>query len=205
MNRLLGAAVLLMIVVLLTGGSLRPQEPAAPAPGDALPAPAGQPGTADGQGPGNSSATPGSPAPVAVGTPAPDFELQDLDGRTVRLSDFRGKVVFLNFWATWCPPCRQEMPEIRRLVEKNLPDVVVVGVNTSDTAPPAEVKAFMEKNGYPWLVLYDKGSLVGRRYGVVYLPTSYFIGPDGTVRGRYIGPMSLPVMERYIQQARQGG
>lgn len=192
MNRLLGGAILVMVIVLLFGGSLRPEEPVAPAPGSPLPAD-------------DSAVTPGSSAPVAVGSPAPDFELQDLDGRTVRLSDFRGKVVFLNFWATWCPPCRQEMPEIQRLVEKNLPDVVILGVNTSDTATPAEVKAFMERNGYTWRVPYDTGSLVGRRYGVVYLPTSYFIGPDGTVRGKYIGPMSLPVMERYIQQARQDG
>ncbi|PZN09845.1 MAG: alkyl hydroperoxide reductase [Bacillota bacterium] len=204
MNRLLGGAVLVMVIVLLFGGSLRPQEPVAPAPRDSLPAPGSQSGEPGGQPLGNPTTTPGPAAPVAVGTPAPDFELRDLKGRTVRLSDFRGKVVFLNFWATWCPPCRQEMPEIRRLVEKNPADVVVVGVNTSDTASPAEVQAFMEQNGYRWLVLYDEGSLVGRQYGVVYLPTSYFIGPDGTVRGKYIGPMSLPVMERHIQQARQG-
>ncbi|HEY8394769.1 MAG TPA: TlpA disulfide reductase family protein [Thermaerobacter sp.] len=205
MNRLLGGAILLMAIVLLFGGSLRPQEPVAPAPGTPLPAPTGQAGEPGDQAPGDTGATTGPFAPVVVGSRAPDFELKDLNGRTVRLSDYRGKVVFLNFWASWCEPCRQEMPEIRRLVEKNLPDVVVLGVNTSDPAAPSEVKAFMERNGYNWRVPYDAGSLVGRRYGIVYLPTSYFIGPDGTVRGKYIGPMTVPVMERYIRQARESG
>ncbi|PZN06264.1 MAG: alkyl hydroperoxide reductase [Bacillota bacterium] len=203
MNRILGGAVVLLVAMLLVGGSLRPQAPAAPPPGALRSAPAVE-GTPPPAGQGVPAQEP-SPSVIAVGTPAPDFELQDVTGRTVRLSDYRGKVVFLNFWATWCPPCREEMPEIQRLVDKGVPDLVVLGVNTSDPATPAEVKAFMERNGFTWRVPYDAGSRVARIYRVVYLPTSYFIGPDGIVWAKYIGPMSLPVMESYVERARQGG
>lgn len=203
MDRILGGVVLLLLAALLVGGSLRLVAPAAPPPGALRPAPAegGTPPPAGQVLPSQET----SPPVVAVGTPAPDFELKDIEGRTVRLSDYRGKVVFLNFWATWCPPCREEMPEIQRLVDKNIPDLVVLGINTNDPAQPSEVKAFMERNGFTWRVLYDAGGRVARIYKVVYLPTSYFIGPDGIVRAKYIGPMSLAVMEEYVERARNGG
>lgn len=203
MNRILGGAVLLLMAMLLVGGSLRPQAPAAPPPGTLPSAPAAE-GTPPPADQGKTAQEP-SPSVIAVGTPAPDFELEDVTGRTVRLSDYRGKVVFLNFWATWCPPCRAEMPEIQQLVDKEIPDLVVLGVNTDDPATPSEVNAFMERNGFTWRVPYDAGGPVARIYRVVYLPTSYFIGPDGIVRAKYIGPMSLPVMESYVERARNGG
>ena len=210
-------AGLILLAALLAAGALgggllrdRPAPASPPPAGSERPAPA-QPGPPSS--PGGTGSSPPSPqappvpgAPVlAPGQPAPDFELQDLDGRPVRLSDFRGRVVFLNFWASWCLPCRAEMPEIRRLVEEGPDDVVVLGVNTSDQAAPAKIKDFMARNGYRWPVVYDQGSRVGRLYRIVYLPTSFFIDPEGVIRARYIGPMELDRMKAYIEQARRGG
>lgn len=211
--------LLLVVAGLAAGiGVLDRDEPAAPGPGGGsaggqAPAP-GAPGSATGQAPGGGPAQPGTsgqaPSPsgspvVAPGTAAPDFTLRDLEGRPVRLSDFRGKVVFLNFWASWCYPCRQEMPEIRKLVAKAPPDLVVLGVTTSDRASPEEIKTFVEENGYDWVFVYDDGSRVGRDYRITFLPTSYFIDPGGIVRARYIGPMTVEQMEEYVEQARAGG
>ncbi|GAB6876964.1 TlpA family protein disulfide reductase [Thermaerobacter litoralis] len=221
-RRIALVAGLLLVVAGLAAGIavLNRDEPAAPGPGGSPPSgqasPPGAPGAgAPGAGtPGAGQNPPGSsgqvPAPpegpvVAPGTPAPDFTLRELEGRPVSLSNFRGKVVFLNFWASWCYPCRQEMPEIRKLVDRMPDDVVVVGVTTSDPASPDEIKAYVEENGYDWVFVYDEGSRVGRQYRIVYLPTSYFIDPDGVVRARHIGPMTAEQMERYIQQARPGG
>ncbi|QBS36725.1 TlpA family protein disulfide reductase [Thermaerobacter sp. FW80] len=188
--------------------------PATPAPDTPSPGgPPGDPGEAPGDAPApapdSSVRTPVPPPPgtpvVAPGTPAPDFELRNLDGRPVRLSDFRGKVVFLNFWASWCYPCRQEMPEIRKLVAEEPDDLVVLGVTTSDKASPQEIKDFVEANGYDWTFVYDEGSRVGRLYRVTFIPTSYFIDPGGVVRARYIGPMTVEQMREYVQRARTAG
>ena len=221
-------ALILGLILLVAGlaagiGILDRDEPAPAAPGPGPAGPAAPGGTAGPEAPGGpGTGGPGGAAPagpgssgqappvsqrpvVAPGTPAPEFTLRDLEGRPVSLSNFRGKVVFLNFWASWCYPCRQEMPEIRKLVDRAPDDLVVIGVTTSDPASPEQVKAFVQENGYDWVFVYDEGSRVGRQYGIVYLPTSYFIDPGGVVRARYIGPMSLEKMEAYVDQARNAG
>ncbi len=119
--------------------------------------------------------------------PASDFYLRDLDGELVRLSDFRGKVVLLNFWATWCPPCRKEMPAMQQLYQvykdKGL-EIVAVSV---DTASTGEVRAFVEELGLTFPVLHDRDSLVSRLYSNPGVPSSYLINAQGKLAYRVLG------------------
>jgi peroxiredoxin len=118
--------------------------------------------------------------------PAPDFTLAGLDGKTVRLADFRGRVVFLNFWATWCPPCREEMPAMQALagdLEKQ--GLVVLAVNYEESAETAE--AFVRETGLALPVLLDPDGTVARRYRVPGLPASFFIDRRGALVGSVLG------------------
>jgi peroxiredoxin len=116
---------------------------------------------------------------VEVGKIAPDFTLSNLAGEDVSLSDFRGQYVLLNFWATWCPPCRQEMPELNSFSAAEN-DFVVVGVNIGEQ--PNKVKKFMEDNGYNYPTLLDQTREIASIYQVSAIPTSYFIDPTGEIK-----------------------
>lgn len=143
----------------------------------------------------------GRPARPEVGFPAPDFNLMDVEGRPVSLSEYRGKAVLLNFWATWCPPCKAEMPELARLQEQ-MPQLVILGVDMGHTErSPEYVAAYMQANGYTWRVPFDADGSVSRAYGVVSIPTSFFIDAQGIIRAKYVGPMSLPLMTDLARQA----
>ena len=118
--------------------------------------------------------------PAEVGKPAPDFELTTLDGEVFRLSDQLGKVVFLNIWATWCPPCVAEMPEIQKLADDYPDELVVIGVSCDEGR--SEVDAFLEEYGYTYPIAMDEGyRIAGILYPSYYIPNSIFIAPDGTV------------------------
>ncbi len=131
---------------------------------------------------------------VAIDEPAPDFALTNLDGETVRLSDFRGKTVVLNFWASWCPPCREEMPEFQELWdergEEGADDLVMLALDflVQDTATDA--RNFIEGNGFTFPVLLDTtDGAVADRYRVRGLPATFFIDGEGVVRGVNYGPV----------------
>ncbi len=143
--------------------------------------------------------------------PAPDFALTDQFGNSQSLSDHRGKVVFLNFWATWCPPCRQEMPDIQALYEKhgkNSGDLVVLGVANpkSDQHPRsqdgtlAEVVAFLDDNGYSYPVAMDFSGEVFAAYGVRALPTTFMIDRQGNVYGYVPGALTEAVIDAIVRQ-----
>lgn len=118
---------------------------------------------------------------------AADFALQDLEGRTRRLHELRGKVVFLNFWATWCPPCRHEMPAIDRLYQSLRQRSFVVW--TVDMQEGREqVLSYIEKSGFHLAVLLDVNGHVSSLYGVRGLPTTYLIDCSGSIVGQAIGP-----------------
>ena len=117
---------------------------------------------------------------------APGFELTDVDGRTQKLSDYLGKVVVLNFWATWCPPCRYEMPSMQRGWEKvRDEDIVFLGVNVGED----EDTVFMFFADYPvdFPLLLDKDAKVIAQYPVTGLPTTYVIDPQGRITHRAVG------------------
>ncbi len=139
------------------------------------------------------------PAPE-VGYPAPDFTLVDLNGDQLRLSDLRGKVVFINFWATWCPPCRAEMPEIEAVhQEYKDKDVVVIGVDLFE--PEDEVRQFVQRGGYSWTFVIDTTGEVTASYRVAAIPTSFFIDRAGIIRAVHIGAMTKRVMEAKLAEA----
>ena len=117
--------------------------------------------------------------------PTPPLALQDLAGAPRTLADFRGKVVIVNFWATWCEPCLQEMPSMQKLQDRLAPRVAVVAVNFGESA--AKVKQFMERLGVKFTVLLDPNGDTPRAWRVRLLPTSYVVGPDGQVRYSVLG------------------
>ncbi|HEV2176652.1 MAG TPA: redoxin domain-containing protein [Terriglobia bacterium] len=126
--------------------------------------------------------------PNLVGKTAADFTLKNLQGEKVNLSDLRGKVVLLDFWATWCPPCREELPRIEKLYEAyGKKDVVILGVNNEDSR---RVRKFLEKHGYNFTVLMDSQDTVHRMYACHAIPTVIVIDRGGVVKAQYIGGRS---------------
>ncbi len=120
------------------------------------------------------------------GKAAPDFELKALDGSTVKLSGLKGKVVVLDFWASWCGPCRQEMPELEQLWQKvKDKDVVIFGVNLGDSAEAAGKAA--DSFGVTFPIVLDSNGATGNAYGVSGIPTTVIIDGAGVVRGRHVG------------------
>ncbi len=141
----------------------------------------------------------GRSAPAPTNLPAYDFMLAALDGRTIRLSDYRGRSVLVNFWATWCVPCREEMPLLERSMREFGPGLAVLGVNMRET--PDEVRRFAAQYGitFPLLLNPDDATLLA--YLVRGLPVTFVIGPDGALLERIDGPMTRAVIER-ITRAR---
>lgn len=137
---------------------------------------------------------------IEKGNIAPDFELQQLGGGTVKLSDLRGKKVILNLWATWCPPCRAEMPDMQRFHEENKEKgIVILGVNLTDTeTSPEAVDAFVKSYGITFPILLDPEREVANVYKAISIPTSYIIDSNGVVQNKYIGPMTEEIMENML-------
>ncbi len=117
---------------------------------------------------------------------APDFTLEDLSGKRIRLKSLRGKVVFLNFWATWCIPCRQEMPTMEKLHrELKGKGLEVIAINIKETKK--EIQEFLDELGLTFTVLLDKDGKVSEEYGAWSIPLSYFINRKGEFVGKVNG------------------
>lgn len=121
-----------------------------------------------------------------------DFELTDLEGNTVKLSDYRGKIVFVNFWTTWCPPCRAEMPEFNEADKefKEKDDVVLLTVNLTNGAKgetEEAVRKFVNENGYTMKVLLDKKGTAAKKYNITGIPTTYVIDTEGNIYTYNVG------------------
>jgi peroxiredoxin len=141
-----------------------------------------------GLGPGQVSNPAKENSPVAAGKLAADFALKDLNGKPVKLSSFRGKVVFLNVWATWCGPCREEMPSIEKLYQqfnKN-GDLTILAVS-QDTAAADEVARYVAKNGYHFRIVLDPENLVGEAYNVTGVPETFIIDKQGRIVAHHMG------------------
>jgi peroxiredoxin len=119
-------------------------------------------------------------------TRAPDFRLQDLDGKPVRLGELKGNVVLLNFWASWCPPCRMEMPDMEQLHRQLGPDgLVILAVNYREG--PAEIRAFLDEQELSFTALPDPRGEVFAAYQAWSLPTTYLINKRGEILGKAVG------------------
>jgi thiol-disulfide isomerase/thioredoxin len=138
-------------------------------------------------------------AGVNEGESAPDFTLVDLEGNQVSLSDFRGKTVFINFWATWCPPCRAEMPEIEAVYQEYKDKgVVVIGVDILE--PEDVVRQFVEQGGYSWTFVLDISGEVAANYRITAIPTSFFIDREGIIQAVNIGAMTKRAIENKLTE-----
>ncbi len=146
----------------------------------------------------------GPEAAPEIGHPAPDFTLNDLDGNEVSLSDFRGKVVFLNFWAIGCPPCRYEMPAMEEVYQEYKDeDIVIIGVDLDGpmNIVGAYVRDYIEVNGYSWTFVIDSTGEVAVSYAVIGIPASFFIDKDGIIRALQTGAMTKALMEIKLAEA----
>lgn len=134
------------------------------------------------------------PAPV-VGHPAPDFALQTLEGETVRLSDFKGKPVLINFWATWCGPCRSEFPDFQKASTDDADKLVIIGINNTTTDQKDQVPAFLKEFGVTFPIVLDETGDTAKAYNILGLPTSIFIDRNGNVNEIFTGPINKAYIE----------
>ncbi|MGE7121656.1 TlpA disulfide reductase family protein [Peribacillus sp. NPDC097264] len=135
---------------------------------------------------------------LKIGAKAPDFTLETLDGKQVNLSDYKGKKVMLNFWATWCPPCKKEMPDMEKYSKQAGEDVVILAVNID---PENDVQAFIDDNGITFTIPLDSQSAkqpVNDQYKVMAIPTTYFIDSEGIIRNKMVKAMQFNEMEQNI-------
>jgi peroxiredoxin len=132
-----------------------------------------------------------------IGDPAPDFELLNMSGETVRLSDYLGRPVILNFWATWCAPCRLEMPELQRAqAEFGDEGPAVLAINQEESAE--RVGEFLDEVGLTLPTLLDSDAAVGKTYGAFFLPTTVIVDQDGHVAAIHRGMISRDELDEYL-------
>ncbi|MBI2753698.1 MAG: TlpA family protein disulfide reductase [Betaproteobacteria bacterium] len=123
-----------------------------------------------------------------TGGAAPPLALEDMEGRPHRLESYRGKVVLVNFWATWCEPCREEMPSIERLRRSmDGRPFAVLAVNLAE--PVSRIRAFLEKMPVSFTVLLDRDTAVAKAWKARILPATYIVGPDGRIRYAHLGEL----------------
>ena len=140
------------------------------------------------------------PAPV-TGHPAPDFELVNLEGETIRLSDYKGQPVIVNFWATWCGPCRAEFPEFQRAAVDNADRLVIIGVNNTSTDQPDLIPGFVEEFGITFPIVLDtEDGTTAKTYRILGLPTTIFIDSNGVVNEVFTGPLNKAYIESKISE-----
>ena len=187
------AALLVVAVITLPLGTIgRQVDAASPSPSPAASPPAASEAPAKTASPavGTSSSTP-PPLPVTgidVGQVAPDFELRTPEGETIRLSDFRGKPVWVNFWAPWCPACRTEMPRLEGLYLEHADDgLVILGVGVRDS--PESMRAYAGEVGVTYPIVVDGNGAVANGYRALALPVHYWIDREGIVRDWAFGEL----------------
>jgi len=139
---------------------------------------------------------------------APDFILIDQYGNTHTLSDYKGKTVFLNFWATWCPPCKREMPHIEEIYKEygsNQEDVIILGVafpNEGKEKSKRGIMSFLEEKKYTFPVVFDESSYLSYYYNISVYPTTFIINPEGSIEGYFQGAMRKDDMRNIIDRVR---
>jgi len=133
-----------------------------------------------------------------VGDVAPDFELETLDGGKVRLADLRGRPVVVNFWASWCTPCRQEFPLFKSALAQARGKFALVGVDTGDLR--GDARRFAREERASWPNGFDADGTVARGYGVDPLPQTFFVRPDGTIASHVIRQLNRAELDRELKQ-----
>lgn len=158
----------------------------------------------------NETVAPNAPTEEESIVPALDFTLLDQNGVSHTLSDYKGKTVFLNFWGTWCPPCRHEMPAIQNLYEdygSNEGDVIILGIaapNSSREGDTAHIQEFLETEGYTYPTVMDEDTSIFFSYGITSFPTTFMIDTEGNIYGYINGALTKDTMVSIIQQTIDG-
>ncbi|WP_445487178.1 peroxiredoxin family protein [Niallia sp. 03133] len=134
---------------------------------------------------------------IEVGDKAPDFTLNNLAGKTIRLSDFQGKIVMLNFWATWCPPCKKEMPIIQQFNKEKHEDVVILAVNIDGKE---DVFDFVQNMQLTFPILLDDKDKVNELYKIITIPTTFFIDEKGIIQHKFYSAMPLEIMKEFTKK-----
>ncbi|OGO15913.1 MAG: hypothetical protein A2Z14_15035 [Chloroflexi bacterium RBG_16_48_8] len=151
--------------------------------------------------PDQGTATPSSDFLVRVGYSSQDFTLEDLFGELHSLSEHQGQVVLINFWTTWCPPCKEEMPALQEVYDRYRDrGFIVLGVNWTEVDELEQIGPFVQELGLTFPILLDVDSSVSEDlYQLLGLPTSVFIGRDGIIRKITIGALQIETLETMIQ------
>ena len=136
------------------------------------------------------------------GNSAPDFELTTLDGKKVKLSDYQGKKVILNFWATWCPPCKAEMPHMQNyyedFAEQENVEILAVNLTSGDSAD--KVEDFVRDYGLTFPIPMDVEGSVAQTFEAITIPTSYMIDTKGRIQNKIVGPMDDQMIEDFVSK-----
>ena len=140
-----------------------------------------------------------SPAPVA-GHPAPDFALKTLDGEIIRLSDYKGSPVVVNFWATWCGPCRAEFPDFQETWVDNADRLVIIGINHTTADQASMVPDFVAEFGVTFPIVLDETGNTVDAYNVLGLPTTIFVDRNGVVQEVFTGPVNKAYIEAKLSE-----
>lgn len=145
------------------------------------------------------------PKVIEIGAPAPNFTLVDRQGKTWTLSELKGQVVFVNFWATWCPPCREEMPSMQKLY-KMLPKDNFKMLAILNKDDPALADSFAKKHDLTMPIINDQDNTLGAAYGLTGLPETFIVDKQGILREKFIGlaqwdsPIHVQMLMKYINQ-----
>ncbi|OMF80902.1 peroxiredoxin family protein [Paenibacillus glucanolyticus] len=141
---------------------------------------------------------------IEKGQAAPDFVLQNLQGEEVRLSDFQGKTVMVNFWATWCPPCRIEMPHMQKFFEDyNSKDVVIIGVNMTPSEKTLDsVKSFVDEQQLTFPIVLDMDGSVTQTYQIIAYPSTVLIDSRGVIQEKFRGAINYEMMKEAVARVR---
>lgn len=132
---------------------------------------------------------------------APGFTLTTLEGTQTSLEESRGKVVLLNFWASWCIPCKEEMPLIQAAYEKYRDQgLIVLGINMTNLDERSEIERFLEETGVTFPILLDESGSVSTDYRIISIPTSFFVDRTGIIRHFQLGAMSTRQLEAYLDE-----
>ena len=137
---------------------------------------------------------------LEVGNLAPDFELKNVEGNSIKLSSLKGKKVILNFWASWCPPCRQEMPDMAKFyVDQKDKGIEILAVDLTNTEKSREdVTNFMRANSITFPVVLDENGKVSQLYNVASIPASFIIDSQGVIQRELVGPMTYNSMKSML-------
>ncbi|MCM3113099.1 peroxiredoxin family protein [Lederbergia lenta] len=143
---------------------------------------------------------------LTAGNEPPDFELETMDGQAVKLSDYKGKKVILNFWATWCPPCKAEMPHMQNYYNTNASEenVEIIAVNLTNAEKGLnkneKISNFIKEYGLTFPIPLDEEGEIGNKYQTLTIPTTYMIDTNGLIHKKIVGPMDEEMIGKLVQE-----